>query len=264
MHHLSALDLSVDKLIAAAAAGGANHVCLFTQQPADSGMVPVVIDDARIQQVRQQLDDAGLSVLGITSFPILRGVDPADYGPGLDRGAALGAICANARIGDLPLESAADKFARFGGLCAARGILPCIEFTGFGKVDALAQALAIISRAGCGALTLDPLHITRTGTLWEQIEALAPHLIGYVQICDGPLEASEDDYMAEAGRDRMLPGEGSFPLNRLLAIAPPAMPVSLEMPRQRLVKAGSNPFDVARDLVVRSRAWLEANAGTEN
>jgi sugar phosphate isomerase/epimerase len=261
LHHLSALELPVDKLIAAAATGGATHVCLFTQQPADSGMLPIVIDDAQVLKVRQQLDGAGLSVLGVTSFPILRSVDPADYESGLDRGAALGAICANARIGDLPLESAAEKFATFGRLCAARGILPCIEFTGFRKVDALAQSLAIISRAGCGALTLDPLHIARTATPWEQIEALGPHLIGYLQLCDGPLEASEEDYMAEAGRDRMLPGEGAFPLSRLLMIAPPAMPVSLEVPRQRLVKAGSSAFDVACDLVVRSRAWLEAKAG---
>jgi len=255
MHHMSALDLPVARLIEVAAAAGCDHLCLFTQQPGDGGGLPVV-DDAALAGVARRMRDAGLTALGVTSFPILPGLDIAGYEPGLARGAALGATRANARIGDPDQCRAADTFARFAEACEAAGLVGCIEFTGYRQPGAMAAARAMIRHAGRGAITLDPLHIVRSGLPWAELEALAPDEIGYVQLCDGLLAGTEADYLREQAEDRLPLGEGEFPLAELLALLPADMAVTLEIPCRSLRDQGYDAAACIAELVARARVFL--------
>jgi sugar phosphate isomerase/epimerase len=261
LHHLSVMDVSPFELVDIAARLECPHVCLFTCQPGDGVGMPLV-RDGDLAAMRRKLRDAGVSVLGTTSFALLPDVDIARYEAGVERSAQLGAEHANCRIIDTDEQRVIDNFGRFAGYCSARGLLPLIEPSGYGLGDALPQALRIFAAVGHGGLTLDPLHIIRTGTSWDAIDALDPALIRYVQLCDGPAEAGPDDYFREGAYDRLPPGEGEYPLDRLLAVTPADMPLSLEIPCRRLRERGLAGEDLAAEIVRRSRAWLAAQASS--
>lgn len=255
LHHLILPELSAVEFVELASDVGCEHVCLFTQAPADAPGLPTVRPDDELA-VWQAMADRGITAYGITSFLILPHLDVRDYTKGLERGARLGAVVANVRLQDHDIARASDTFARFGALCAPLGITPCIEFTGYRSPGALAATLDILHRAGCGAVTVDALHMARTGIAWEELEALPPQLIGYVQLCDGPLVASAEDYKREGPRDRLAPGEGEFSLERLMKLIPQTQPVSLEVPALRLRQLGLSPSEIASTIVSKTRSSL--------
>jgi sugar phosphate isomerase/epimerase len=257
LHHLSVMDLSPAEVIDVAAELGCPHVCLFTFQPGAAVSMPLV-HDADVARLRRQLRDAGVSVLGTTSFALEPDSDIASFEAGVERSAGLGAEHANCRITDDDEARVIDHFGRFAEFCEQRGLVPLIEPSGYGHVDAQPQALRIIDAVGHGGLTLDPLHIMRTGTRWEDVEALDPALIRYVQICDGPAEAGPDHYFDEGAYDRLPPGDGEYPLGRLLGVTPAGMPLSVEIPCRRLREKGLAGRELAAEIIRRTRAWLAA------
>jgi sugar phosphate isomerase/epimerase len=180
LHHLIATDVSTETLVDFAAELECSHVCLITHLPGDAAAGVPMVRDHEVAGLRKRLTDAGVAVYGITSFLFSPDMDVAHCEAGLARGAQLGARCANTRIADSDERRVIDNFGAFAELCRRLNLLPCIEFTGFENADALPQALRIIRQAGCGALTLDPLHIVRTGTPWKMIDDLDRGLIGYV------------------------------------------------------------------------------------
>lgn len=256
LHHLILPELGPVEFVPMAARLGCEHVCLFTQMPGDAKGLPVV-ERSALADVARVMDDTGVSALGVTSFPILPTTDVTAYEVGLDHGARLSASRANARILDDDRARAADRFAAFAELCAAREITACIEFTGFEDPASIERAQGILRHAGSGALTLDALHLVRTGTPWAVLEALPPELIGYVQICDGPLQATLEDYEREGPLDRLPPGDGEFPLDRLMRLLPVDLPLCLEVPSLELRQQGLCAEDIALRIVSRTRSWLE-------
>lgn len=258
LHQLSVMDVSPFELVEIAARLECAHVCLFTYQPGDGIGIPLVRDED-LEPMCRKLRDAGVTTLGTTSFPLAADTDIGAYEAGVERSARLGAQHANCRVIDGDEARATDNFGKFAEYCARRGLLPAIEPSGFGNTEALPQALRMFERAGQGVLTLDPLHITRAGTPWEAVEALDRALIGYVQFCDGPLAGTAEAYPREGGFDRLPLGDGEYPLDRLLAVTPPGMPISLEIPCRRLREQGLAGADLAAELVRRSRAWFAAN-----
>jgi len=129
--------------------------------------IPLVRDED-VGPLRRRLRDAGVTVLGTTSFALLPDTDIADYEAGVERSAGLGAQHANCRIIDGDEARVIDNFGRFAEFCVARGLVPLIEPSGYGNSDSLPQALRVFKAVGEGGLTLDPLHITRTNTRWRR------------------------------------------------------------------------------------------------
>ncbi len=255
LHHLMATEVSAMALVRIAAGLDCRHVCLFTQDPGGAIGFPIVTD-AALPELRAVMDACGVSAHGLTSFPLTAEVNVFDYAAGLERGAALGGVYANVRVVDPDESRASDNFARLAELAAPLGIQVGIEFMGFAAVDALPQALRIVRAAGRGRIAIDPLHVVRTATPLAALRALDPGLIGYFQLCDGPLAASAADYGREGAYDRLLPGEGEFPLAELVDIAPAALPISLEVPTARWRDAGVPAAERARRVVDAARRLL--------
>lgn len=255
LHHLMATEVSAVELVRIAAALNCRHVCLFTQDPGGAVQFPVVAD-ADLPELRAVMDGCGVSAHGLTSFPLTPEVRVSDYAAGLERGAALGGTYANVRVVDADEGRATENFGRLCELAAPFGLEVGIEFMGFGAVDALPQALRIVRAAGRGRIAIDPLHVARTATPLSALQALDPSLIGYFQLCDGPRVASAADYGREGAFDRLPPGEGEFPLAELIAIAPAALPISLEVPTQRWRDAGIPASERARRVVDAARRLL--------
>jgi len=215
-----------------------------------------MVNEANLTEVRQIMADHQITAYGVTSFVVDPQVDVLTYEPALERSAVLGAQYASVRIIDPDEARAADTFAQLGNLAARYGITPSIEFTGYRTPDALLQTLRIIKAAGMGKLSIDPLHIVRSEASLEVMRSLEQSCFGYVQLCDGAREATEEEYRHESAAERLAPGKGAFPLAEILALAPPGRAVSLEVPNERLRAAGvtaevraSRVVDAARELL---------------
>lgn len=255
LHHIMAPDVSAAELAQIAAGLDCRHVCLFTQSPVANWRFPVVDDDS-MAELSQVMADHQVTAYGITSFAVQPGIDISSYEAGLERGARLGARYASVRIVDEDEARAADAFGRLGELATRYDIVPSIEFTGFKAPEALLRTLRILEAAAVGTLSIDPLHIVRSEASLEVMRRLDAARIGYVQLCDGPLEATEEQYWRESASERLPPGEGAFPLDEILPLAPPGRPVSLEIPNERLRAEGVSPLLRARRAVDATRRLL--------
>lgn len=257
LHHLVAPELSAVELARLAGELGCQHVCLFTQAPVPNWRFPVV-DEANLAEVRRSLTERQITALGVTSFAVQPDGEVAAYEPALERSAQLAAQYASVRIVDADEARATDTFGRLAELAARYGVVASIEFTGYRAPDALPRALRIIDGAGAGALSIDPLHIVRSGASLEAMRDAGPQRIGYVQLCDGPADAPEEEYARESAAERLAPGEGAFPLAAILALAPPGRAVSLEIPSESQRLAGIPPQVRAQRAVEAARRFLAA------
>lgn len=257
LHQTAARDASPAEIVETAAALGCEHVCLFTQAPWASSPFPVV-GDADVPALRRLMDGHGISLLSATSFPLMPDTAIADYEGGLARAAALGGHLANARVLDTDLNRRIDNFAALGALARSHDIEMTIEFSGYGNKSALADALEMIRETGFGKLCLDPLHIARTGTPLLRLRAAGPDAVGYAQLCDGPLMATEEEFAREGAYNRLPPGEGEFPLLEFLELTPAGLPLALEVPQEELFLKGVSILERARSAVDGARALLEA------
>lgn len=253
LHHLVLQELDAVALIHLAKRFRCEYVCLFTQMPGDAKTLPI-IRDVDIDRVQQALNETGVRVHGITSFPILPGVDVQDYAQGLARGQALGAQLANIRILEPDRNEATRKLAELAALCDKHGLKACVEFTGYNAPHAVRETAELIRDAGGGFLTVDALHLVRSQAPWSDLKLAE---VGYIQLCDGPRHASEEVYGNEGPLDRLSPGEGDFPLAELMQRLPDDLPVCLEIPSQSLRKQGLGHEAIAQHLVQTTRRWLE-------
>ena len=133
-----------------------------------------------------------------------------------------------------------------------------VEFISMGKVRTLADAIAFVTDSGEPnvGITVDFLHLIRTGGSADDIRAMDPKLIGYVQACDGPLELPQDQWNDEGFEQRRMPGEGEFPFAELIAAIPPGITIAAEIPHRELRQAGVNAAERARRAIEGTRRFL--------
>jgi len=263
LHQVIAPDAHPMDMVRAASSLECQHVCLFTQGLGATFPFPVV-QDHEVDDLTRLMDGLGISVLGTTSFALTPRLEVASYAAGLERAERLGSRVGNARFVDDDQARLVDNFARLTELAARHGVELSIEFTGFGDTGALGRALDVIRQAGRGKISIDPLHVVRTGTPLEALRQLGPGMIGYVQFCDGRLDGTPDAYSREAGFDRMPPGEGEFPLVDLLGLIPPDMPISLEVPQEPDRLRGVSVLDRCRRAVDGMRRVIERSGRADS
>jgi hypothetical protein len=67
-----------------------------------------------------------------------------------------------------------------------------------------------------------------------------------------------DQQLHEALSERMLPGDGEFPLREFVRALPQGVPIGLEVPMQSLKDKGVGPLERARLAVEASRRVIAA------
>lgn len=214
-------------------------------------------DVALRRAVKAALAERGLAVSVGEGFLIMPGMDVRDFTAQVDAMAEIGAPVLNV-IGVNPDPNAcADQLGRFAELAAARGLRTTIEFVPGTPVGDLASAVDVVRRVGRDdfAVLVDAMHLFRTGSTADDLAALDPALIGYVQICDVPWK-SDLDYADEARFERRAPGDGELPLQDMVAALPRDILLGLEVPMRAKAEAGIGPKDrlapaleATRDLV---------------
>jgi sugar phosphate isomerase/epimerase len=179
------------------------------------------------------LRDTGVRVWDVEIIRINNLTQPKDHLPLLEAAALLGARRVKV-VCDIDEHSLiAGKLAGLCELSAPLGLTIDLEYMVFSGVKSLHAALEIIHTARQPNLQVlvDALHWMRAGDTLAQIAAGLPDL-GYVQLCDGPLEApvGRELLIQEARTSRLPPGEGQFPLDSLLRAMPMQCVVSVEVP----------------------------------
>jgi sugar phosphate isomerase/epimerase len=253
LDHLSLYDVPALELIEIAAELGCDAVSLFVTPGALGPYLDLTRDKAAKADVLSALRGNGLAV-GIVE-PFMLTPDP-DWDL-LERSAAVAAELGgtvNALCFDNEPARQQDSFARLARIARAAGARMVVEGFTLSSVRTLAEALAIADTVGPQiGLTVDTLHIIRTGGSWQELAALPQERIVHVQINDGPLTAPTD-LMREATISRHPPGAGEFDLAALIPLVPSSAMLAVEAPFD--APPGTTPLERARTIVNATRALL--------
>jgi len=232
--HLSLIASEPAEFIQIAARAGFGLVDLRLSPATGTDRVYTALQrDQLCRELLVILRDTGLRVWDVEIVRINDQTQAKDHLPHLEAAALLGArrvkvVC--------DMEDQARIAGKLAGLCelaAPLGLTIDLEYMVFSGVKSLQAAIEIIHAARQPNLQIlvDALHWMRAGDTLDQITAALPDL-GYVQLCDGPLEAPKgrDLLIQEARTRRLPPGEGQFPLRSLLRAMPAQCVVSVEVP----------------------------------
>jgi sugar phosphate isomerase/epimerase len=248
LEHLTMLDIAPPEFVSLAAGAGFNAVGLRIAPvtPREEAW-PVEPGSPMLAQTVRRCAEENVAVLDVEAIALGPGDGLAGCQPVLEAGAALGARYLNVICDDPDTSRFTDLFAELAELAIPYRLRPVIEFTAWRPVRSLAATVAIARNSAGGRVLLDALHIQRCGVGLDELAAVEPGLLSYLQLCDAPREqpcglhvsgALAPGQPAEAGGDavieartmRLLPGEGELPLAELLRVLPRDLPVSVEAP----------------------------------
>jgi sugar phosphate isomerase/epimerase len=242
---LTLTDTPPIELVEAAAAAGFRRISLWVQAPAP--FPRQLATAAMLPSLADALDAHAVAVHGLEVFDLVSREAVESYRPALELGARLGAGTATAiNLRNPDRAELIDLLAQFRDTAREYSLQTLFEPIAPGHVRTLAEARDLIAQAGGQIrITLDFLHLIRTGCGLREMAAIDPDLIGHVQICDGPLAVAPEQIWVEASRERAYPGDGEFPLRQLLAAIPPAASLGIETPSLRRHQAGVSARDQA-------------------
>lgn len=264
LDHLTVADASPSMLAELAARTGCAGMCAFVRPMDVLPAMPefeLIGDTPERRATRDAMRAGGVALDLAYPFTLGGRTDIAGFEPALETVAWLGGASANVLCYDREIARRHAKLAAFAELAGSYGIGLAIEFYAPSQVRTLADALATIeatARDDIG-VTLDLLHLVRSGARLDQTRLAIPR-IHIAQLCDGPADIGPNGFEAEAGRERMLPGEGAFDGPAFLAALPGDVKLSVEVPRQSAIDAGIPMLDRARAAVDAARSWTDRRA----
>ncbi len=191
-------------------------------------------DQRRTTSVRRALSDTGISALDLEVGWFKPGEDVTCHDPMVD-------IALELEAGNLLCVSSEPDITqtkkRFEHLCrrAEDGRLRVVlEFLAITEIDSLAKAVEVVADVAhpAGGILVDTLHLQRTGARADDLRALDPTLLPYLQLCDATADLVDDSpegLLEDALYLRRLPGEGELPLEDMLSAIDPRLPLSMEV-----------------------------------
>lgn len=222
----------------------------FSTVAAMPGARPVTLE--KKQAVIERLRYTGVRVDTIEAFPLR--TEQRKNEPAIALGAELGARSIVAiNFSEADEDCAVEQFAKLCAIAGGYGMNVALEPISMGITRTVTQAERIVLRSGAanGRIVVDLLHIMRTSGDLGDIAALNPGLIGSAQICDGPAHVEPKDIAEEAAHERMVPGEGTFPVVEFLRAIPAEVVLGIEVPLRRRRESGMSALD---------RSWLVVEA----
>ena len=246
--YLTVGDLSPPDAVAAAAEIGYQAIGVRIAPAAPGGNFSDLIADAGLRRATvARMKDTGVGVFDVEVMRIDAGFDIAKCSPFLETCAALGAKAILVAGDDPDLDRMTQSYAAFCAAARPFGLTADLEFMPWTTVSNARTAMRIVRDAAQpnGGILVDALHFARSASTLDDIGAIPPAWLHYGQICDAPAQvpATVEGLIHTARHERLLPGDGGIELARLFATLPATLPVSVEIPNDRL----------SREL--GSRAW---------
>ena len=257
---LTVLELTPPEMVSCAAEAGYSHVGirLLPATPTEP-QHDLVGDTPLLREVLRRLADTGIQVLDAEIFRLKPETRVADFDAAMATAARLGARELLVAGNDPDEARLTASFAAFCDLAARHGLGANLEFMPWTDARDLSQAARIVGQAGRanGGVLIDAFHLSRSGSRVEQIAALPPARLRYLQLCDVPaaIPPTLDAILAEARAERRFPGDGGLDLAGLLRAVPRHLPLSLEIPTQALARS-LGASERARRALLATRALL--------
>jgi sugar phosphate isomerase/epimerase len=240
LDHLTLFELTPPELVKVAADAGFTHVGLRLHPAAPPGerQHPMLGDSPMRRETLALMQDTGVAVFDFGVHRLKRGVDVRTFEPVLESAAVLGARHAVVN-GDEPDPRVLAGLLH--GLCELGrqyGIRMNLEPTPWTGIPTIGAAVAVIEACGHpdARLMIDTIHVDRSGGTLDDLAAVSPALIDYVQVCDavGPRPADFETMIHQARNERAFPGDGNLDLVGMLSVLPDGAPLSLEAPVKSL------------------------------
>ncbi len=215
-------------------------------------------DPALLRDTKAALSANNVAVSLGEGFLILPGMEIADMATTMDVMAELGAPMVNCIVMEQDRPRAFDQFALYAQMAAARGMLAALEYMPMMWPINVHEAADFVAESGAAnaRVLIDAMHFYRGGSQAADLAHVDPAVIGYFQICDVPMPATNPDYGMEARDNRLTPGEGDLPLDELLAALPREVTIGLELPMAAKAEAGMGPEERLVPAIAAVRAFL--------
>ncbi|TPL21068.1 sugar phosphate isomerase/epimerase [Mesorhizobium sp. B2-4-9] len=220
---------------------------------------PMLGGAAMMKETKRRLRDTGLRVLDAEVFRLISGQSFNRYRPALEACAELGVseLLTTCNIKDR--SEAADLLTEACDVANEYGLNINIEFMPWQALNDLKTAIELLRSVDRenGVLLVDTLHVHRSNVPLEELAAVDPARMRYIQICDATTPPPDFDTMLFQARfERLMPGDGVIPLQSYLEVLPKTLPVSAEVPmRTRLAEIG--PLALAKEAYVKTRQALD-------
>jgi len=258
---LTVLEAGPVETIRIAAATGYSHVGLrpVAATPTEKHW-PMLRDKTLADAIRAALAEGNIGVLDVEILRLTPQIDWDEVQATVDFAQSLGAARVLVADNDPDPARSRDSLAHMGAVAAAAGVTIALEFMPWTHAPNLATARERAQGLEGVALLVDAFHLVRSGGKAEDVAQGDP-LISYLQLCDiaGPIPPMET-ILQEARADRLFPGEGEVDLVTLLRRLPD-LPISLEVPADRLRLAGVSAQERAALAIAATRRVLEQADG---
>ncbi|MGH8851522.1 MAG: sugar phosphate isomerase/epimerase family protein [Casimicrobiaceae bacterium] len=258
---LTVIELAPPEMVSVAAAAGYQHVGLrLIPATPDDRSYAVIGDTPMVREIKVRLADTGLSVLDVEVFRLRPDTDVQAFLPAIETAAALGARHLLTTGQDPDSRRLRDRFAQLCDVAAAFGLTADLEFMPWTEISGLDEALRLLAdanRANAG-LVIDSLHFDRAAARLQDLAAVPPRCLHFMQLCDAPAARPKttEELIFQARSARLVPGRGELALIGLLRSLPADLPISLEVPDAAAI--GRVPaLERARAAIAATRALLE-------
>ena len=220
---------------------------------------PMPTDAPLLADIRAALAGEGVGVLDLEILRLTPVIDWDEVKATVALAQSLGAARILVADSDPDPIRARDSLAQMGEIAQSAGAVAALEFMPLTCASTLAAARERIRGVAGATILVDAFHLVRSGGGVADVAAGDPQ-VSYCQLCDiaGPIPTM-DAILQEARADRLFPGEGEIDLAGLLKRLPD-VPLSLEIPADRLRLAGIGPMERAA-LAIHATRLLLAQAG---
>lgn len=253
LDHITIADARPPQLIEIAYATGCAGVCTFLRSMPILPAMPefdLTHDVALRRATRTALRACGVTVDMVYPFTLAGRTVVADFAPVLEAAADLDATLANVLCYDRDPTRRIERLIELRDLADGYGLQLAIEFYPPSQVATFADALELVGGLGPRAgITVDLLHLQRSGEMPALRDALSDPRVRLAQLSDGPQVIEEEALEWEAGRERLLPGEGAFDCRGFVDALAPGIPLSVEVPRDSAIAMGTSVLERARAAV---------------
>lgn len=221
---------------------------------------PASWDDSTTREVGRRLDDCG--IVGLDLEPVIPAPDHDDHGERIIEVAArLGIrhVLFTSRLPDI--AATRDRFAALVAVAAEHHVTLMCEFLPIFPLRDLTLAVDVVEEhpPATAGILVDNLHLSRSGGDPDDLDESTIARLHYLQIADAPAASPVDmaGLLDEAINGRLVPGEGSLPIERLLR-AVPEVPLSFEVRSRSLREGFVDDVERAASLLDRVRGLAES------
>lgn len=254
---LTVLDATPVEMVRTARRCGYSHVGL-RPVPAtpEENHVPILDHTANRRELKATLANEGIAVLDCEIVRLTDRIDWDLMAQVVEFSRDFGADRLLVADNDPDPVRSKESLARLAELSAESGVTACLEFMPWTCAPDLRSARELIHGIDGAALLIDAFHLARSGG--QPADLLHDDRVSYLQLCDiaGPIPPV-DDILREARSNRLFPGEGEVDLAGLLGRYP-GLPISLEVPADRLREAGTSAMERAQRAIDLTCALLDS------